>query len=832
MERRATVTLLSNTRCSVAFSYPGAPGERADKERRRIVGLLDDALAIDQKGSHFNPAVQQGMWDGRRHMFYKDGCTFPKGITARVKALLREAGYRVMRTRDERARRHQDGVNSPDEGHEGAVVELEIWPAMLAGVELRPDQLRVVAAALGEGGGVLHVATGGGKCLSPETLVLLHDGRRVRADAVKAGDLLLGPDGAPRTVLSTCEGEDRMYEVRSNRYGYRFRCNSVHVLTVYDEYSRGVIDVPLDEFLRWNSDRRRLARMVFSGPVAFAAQTDPVPVDPWLLGLWYADGRKDLSFVEITKPDREIEQALRGFAGQMGLELNAYFRTPTNPQWRLVKHGGGANELLKSLRAVYGDGCVLPARYLRGSLEERRAFLAGIIDGDGSSDGAGLEVTWKQRRWALQLAFLARSLGFRCRVRAKRVRLPGWVEARTYWRVSMVGDTRQLPLRLERKHAFSDLRTGFTVRQRGVGRYAGWTLDGDGRFLLGNFVVTHNTEIAAAIIKALNAGVGRRCLFLVHTKQLLKQARERIALRLGTIEEHIGVIGDGRFDPKHITVATVQSLCRVRGAAQKRVLAAYLKTIDVVMLDECHHSSAKTFFRLVQRIDAPWRYGLSGTPFGLADGKGLMVEAAFGPVVECVTNAELIGLGVNARPVIRMLEVATPKLDDGLDWQSVYKAGIVNNDARNEAIAREAAAFAKRGWPTLVLVRELAHGDQIAQILSGLHVPHAFVHGQMPTDEVERQKDRLTEGKIAVLIASPIFGEGVDIPMVRALIIADGGQSVANVLQKIGRGLRRKQGDNRLDAVDFADTTHRWLARHSQERLALYEAEGFEVETG
>lgn len=500
-ERRATVTLLSNVRCSVSFSYPSMSRKSAEKARTKILNLLDDALAIETKGAHFIPTVQEGKWDGRRHVFHandEDG-TFPAGITRRVKALLREAGYKVMRTRDERPRRHQDGVNSPHEGHADVVVELEVSDDMLAGITLRDDQLRVITAALENGCGLLHCATGAGK-----------------------------------------------------------------------------------------------------------------------------------------------------------------------------------------------------------------------------------------------------------------------------------------------------------------------------------------TEVAAAIIKTLH---DRRCLFLVHTKQLLKQARERIALRLGTIEEYVGVIGDGQFSPKHITVATVQSLTRARGDAQKRVIAKYLKTIDLLILDETHHASAKTFYRLVQRIDAPWRYGMSGTPFGLADGKGLLVEAAFGPVVARVTNAELIELGVNARPVIRMLEVSEPQLEDGLDWQSVYKAGIVLNDARNEMVAREASSFAEKGWPTLVIVRELWHGDRIASLLQAREVRHAFVHGQMPTDEVERQKERLVEGKIHVLIASPIFGEGVDIPSVRALIIADGGQSVANVLQKLGRGLRRKAGDNRLDAVDFADTTHKWLARHAQERLALYQNEGFQVVT-
>lgn len=484
-ERRATVTVINNTRCSVAFRYPGTKKKLATKARTRITNLLDDALAIENKGAHFNPAVQQGRWDGRRHMFYKDGCTFPKGLMPRLKKLLREAGYKVMKTKDERKRVH------------GEVDLARVTPDMLKGVTLREDQLRVIVAALEQGCGLLHVATGGGK-----------------------------------------------------------------------------------------------------------------------------------------------------------------------------------------------------------------------------------------------------------------------------------------------------------------------------------------TEIGAAVIKVL---AEKRTLFLVHTKQLLKQARERVALRLGTIEEHVGVIGDGRFEPKHITIATVQSISRARGTAQKKIIAQYLKTIEVLILDETHHASAKSFYRLLQRVDAPWRFGMSGTPFGLADGKGLMVEAAFGPIAERVTNDELIKLGVNARPTIRMIEVTEPEIDSSLDWQSVYKEGIVLNEARNQLIADWSVKFADKKWPTLVIVRELWHGDNLCSLMREAGVAHAFVHGQMPTEEVERQKVRLTEGKIRVLVASPIFGEGVDIPSVRALIVADGGQSTANVLQKIGRGLRRKADDNRLDVIDFMDGTHKWLSRHSQERIALYEAEGFKL---
>ena len=333
------------------------------------------------------------------------------------------------------------------------------------------------------------------------------------------------------------------------------------------------------------------------------------------------------------------------------------------------------------------------------------------------------------------------------------------------------------------------------------------------------------TEVAAAIIKTLDK---ERALFLVHKKVLLAQTRERLAKRFGTIEEHIGIIGEGRFDPKHITVATIQSLTRKMPPAKKRVIKQYLASIRQLHVDEGHHTKATTWYKLIQRIDAPWRFLYSGTPFG--SDNGLLVEASVGGVVARVTNDKLIKLGVSARPTIEMVECGQPELPTMMAWADVYKKGVVLNTYRNDIIAKRAARFAKAKKPTLILVRELWHGDNVLRALEARGVRAAFSHGQMPGSMIERNKALFEARKLDVLIASTIYDEGVDVPAIRALIVADGGQSIRAVLQKIGRGLRKKKGGaNVLDVIDFADTTHQYLAKHSQERLAIYEGEGFDI---
>ena len=77
-----------------------------------------------------------------------------------------------------------------------------------------------------------------------------------------------------------------------------------------------------------------------------------------------------------------------------------------------------------------------------------------------------------------------------------------------------------IPTRIARKRApkrsgqRSHNRCGFTVEHLPLGEYCGWTLDGDGRFLLGDFTVTHNTQLAVDLWEAGVRAVGDSCVGL------------------------------------------------------------------------------------------------------------------------------------------------------------------------------------------------------------------------------------------------------------------------------------------------------------------------------
>ena len=79
------------------------------------------------------------------------------------------------------------------------------------------------------------------------------------------------------------------------------------------------------------------------------------------------------------------------------------------------------------------------------------------------------------------------------------------------------------------------------------------------------------------------------------------------------------------------------------------------------------------------------------------------------------------------------------------------------------------------------------------------------------------------------MILTNIFDEGVDTPEVDALIMAAGGKSSIETLQRLGRGMRAKE-DNRVFVFDFYDTTHIYLNRHAEARRKTCEAAHYQTD--
>ena len=174
------------------------------------------------------------------------------------------------------------------------------------------------------------------------------------------------------------------------------------------------------------------------------------------------------------------------------------------------------------------DNKHIPNEYLVNSRDVRLQLLAGIIDTDGNVRANGHEVRICQGPSNFhiidQLYILSQSLGFSCHV---NIGTNQWTHTdkngnkqkrySTYKELTLTGQyLYEIPTKLKRKklnkfesnititRCDSFLQSSFNLCEEDIGEFVGWQLDGNGRFLLSDFSITHNTPEGQSIGIVLN----------------------------------------------------------------------------------------------------------------------------------------------------------------------------------------------------------------------------------------------------------------------------------------------------------------------------------------
>ncbi|WCS69475.1 ATP-dependent RNA helicase [Bacillus phage vB_BsuM-Goe24] len=259
----------------------------------------------------------------------------------------------------------------------------------------------------------------------------------------------------------------------------------------------------------------------------------------------------------------------------------------------------------------------------------------------------------------------------------------------------------------------------------------------------------------------------------------------------------------------------------------------FLDSIKVMIADEVHHSKADTWFSSLSLCgNAVYRVGLTGT----VDKKDKMgwqrLQAIFAQVVVKVSNEFLIEKGISSKPTIRLLPVVEPRNIELVNtYLEAYKLGIVENETRNKMIVDLVQSYKKRRpGGVLISVKEIEHGNKIQEMLSARGLESAFIHGGSESDHRAGQLEKFSKGETGILIASTIIDEGVDMKSIGCMVLAAGGKSMRQQLQRIGRGLRLNGIDgNSVMVFDFYDQTNKYLRSHSNERLKIFKEEKFDV---
>jgi superfamily II DNA or RNA helicase len=296
-------------------------------------------------------------------------------------------------------------------------------------------------------------------------------------------------------------------------------------------------------------------------------------------------------------------------------------------------------------------------------------------------------------------------------------------------------------------------------------------------------------------------------IVIVHTKELLYQWRERAEEFLGI---EAGLVGDGHFDPRPLTVAIVNT-------ARKRT-EELVPLFGQLIVDECHRVPATLFTDVVSRFDSYFLLGLSATAFRSDEGMTRLIYYFMGERVHTVDQMHLKVTGAVLKPKIIRNSTEFTYGYRG-DYQALVTA-LTKHQGRNRQIADniiEAVRDDPEGT-ALVVSDRVSHCRLFVDLLEKQSISVALLTGQVMPEQRASIVAQVQGGDIQVLVATlQLISEGFDCSGLSSLFLTTPITFEGRLLQVIGR-IMRPAANKSPRVYDYVDEQVAALRRSAAAR--------------
>ena len=635
------------------------------------------------------------------------------------------------------------------------------------------------------GGGILEVPCGRGKCLAKDTPILMYDGSINPVQDVQIGDILMGDDSRPRIVQTLARGKEKMYRIdelddNHDKVLSSYSVNESHMLSLKSMYKDSpdsqnndkIYDISVRQYLQLPKyfQGKRSPLHGYRVPIAF--QKQPILEDPYTMGY------------------------------NIGNDENDYTQIPHNYKC--------------NIRTIQME------------------VLAGIIDYSGQISSVkspdpkrhilyrSYQIIQTSNTLIDDIIFIARSLGYSTTKKTRYKLNPDGLIHNTYYIACIYGKhLRQIPTKLlliqlqyalhapHEEYSGPDPIYPIKITEIGEGDYYGFEIDGNRRFVLGDFTVTHNTVMALKIISLLK----QKTLIIVHKEFLLNQWIERIQEFLPRAK--VGKIQGQIFDVegKDIVLGMLQTLYEKEFTIGDQTIANPFASFGLTIIDEVHRIGSEQFSKTLLRVLTPYMLGISAT----VERKDKLTKILYmfiGPKIytEKREDEDLV--------CVRAIEYASPDPEFNELVQD-YKG-----NTQYSSMITKLCAFGPRCDFIVQVIADLVEESPDSQIMILAHnrcllkyFYEAINHRKIAevgyyVGGMKHKDLQTTENKQIVLATYAMAAEALDIKTLSTLIMAT---PKTDIIQSVGRILRvRHENPIVVDIVDSHDIfRNQWKQRKS-----------------
>jgi superfamily II DNA or RNA helicase len=305
---------------------------------------------------------------------------------------------------------------------------------------------------------------------------------------------------------------------------------------------------------------------------------------------------------------------------------------------------------------------------------------------------------------------------------------------------------------------------------------------------------TGKTNVFCEIIKQLNVNT----LILVHTRELVYQARDRLYEDFG-IDCGIIMSGSKTNDSSKVQVASIQTLIL-------KNKDFWPKNISLIVIDEAHHSPAKTYQKILNYYkDINIKIlGVTATPYRLNNVgfRGIFEQLIVSKsIFRFIKDNELVGFRHFATTTPDLSRVRFIKGINDYDLDELSKC-MSSEKIMSDII--ESYHNYGQGKQSILFSVDQNHSREIVARFKKDGINAEFIDSKT---RKEIRKDiliRFKNKEIKVLVNVKIFTEGFDCPDISVVQLVRPTKSLSFYLQMVGRCLRKSEGKNHAIIIDNA----------------------------